>query len=63
MGLNHITIDLAPPRKRVGLGGPFRGNGPYGHGNVVYGLGPLIVTQAPRWPDVEGIEAIFARFS
>jgi uncharacterized protein DUF5677 len=61
-GLNHVSIDLAPPRKRVVLEAPLEGNGPYGMATVVYGLGLLIAAQSLDWPDAEEVERIFARY-
>lgn len=62
-GLNHVTIDLAPPRKRVVLEAPLEGRvSPYGMASVVYGVGLLVAAQALGWPDANEVEAIFARF-
>lgn len=63
-GLNHVTIDLVPPRKRVVLEAPLDGStGPYGMATVVYGVGLLVAARALGWPDADEVEAIFARFS
>lgn len=62
-GLNHVTIDLAPPRKRVVLEAPLEGNtGPYGMASVVYGVGLLVAARSLDWPDANEVEAIFARY-
>jgi hypothetical protein len=61
-GLNHVTIDLAPPRKRVVLEAPLESRGPYGMATTVYGVGLLVGAQALGWPDANEVEAIFARF-
>jgi hypothetical protein len=61
-GLNHVTIDLAPSRKRVVLEGPPGESSPYGMATVVYGIGLLVAAQSLGWPDADEIEAIFARY-
>lgn len=62
-GLNHVTIDLAPTRKRVVLEAPLgESTGPYGMATVVYGVGLLVAAQSLGWPDADEIEAIFARY-
>jgi len=62
-GLNHVTVDLAPPRKRVVLEAPLgESRGPYGMATVVYGVGLLVAAQALGWPDAEAVNAVFARF-
>jgi hypothetical protein len=61
-GLNHVTIDLAAPRKRVVLEAPLNGSrGPYGMATVVYSLGLLVASQSLGWPDPAEVEAILAR--
>jgi hypothetical protein len=63
-GLNHVTVDLAPPRKRVVLEAPLgESNGPYGMATVVYGVGLLVTAQALGCPDADEVEAVFARSS
>jgi len=62
-GLNHVTIDLAPNRKRVVLEAPLgESRGPYGMATTVYGVGLLVAAQALGWPDADEVETIFARF-
>jgi hypothetical protein len=62
-GLNHVTVDLAAPRKRVVLEAPLgESRGPYGMATVVYGVGLLVAAQALGWPDADEINAIFARY-
>jgi Family of unknown function (DUF5677) len=62
-GLNHVTIDLAPDRKRVVLEAPLgEGRGPYGMATTVYGVGLLVAAQALGWPDADEVETIFARY-
>jgi hypothetical protein len=61
-GLNHVTIDLAPPRKRVVLEAPLEESNPYGMATVVYGIGLLVAAQTLAWPDAEEINAIFERY-
>jgi hypothetical protein len=62
-GLNRVTVDLAPPRKRVVLEAPLgESRGPYGMATVVYGVGLLVAAQALGWPDAEKVNAVFARF-
>jgi hypothetical protein len=61
-GLNHVTVDLAPPGKRVVLEAPLGDSaGPYGMACVVYGVGLLVAAQSLDWPDADEVEAIFAR--
>jgi hypothetical protein len=61
-GLNHVTIDLAPPRKRVVLEGPLGESSPYSMATVVYGIALLVAAESLGWPDFDEIEAIFARY-
>lgn len=60
-GLNHVSVDLDPPRKRVVLEAPLDGRGPYGMATVVYSLGLLVAGQSLGWPDGAEVEAIVAR--
>ncbi len=63
-GLNHVTVDLSPSRKRVVLEVPLgESAGPYGMATVVYGVGLLIAAQSLGWPDADEVEAIFASHS
>jgi len=61
-GLNHVTIDLTPPRKRVVLEAPLGESSPYGMATVVYGLGLLVAARSLDWPDADAVEAVFARY-
>lgn len=58
-GLNHVTIDLEPPRKQVVLEAPLEGNGPYGMATVLYCFGLLFAAQSLGWPDADEVERIF----
>jgi hypothetical protein len=62
-GLNHVTIDLEPPRKRVVLEAPLGESSPYGMATVVYGVGLLVAARALDWPVAEEVNAIFERYS
>lgn len=63
-GLNHVTIDLGPTRKRVVSEAPLgESTGPYGMATAVYGVGLLVSAQALGYPDADVVEAIFARHS
>lgn len=62
-GLNHVTVDLDLPRKRVVLEAPLEGRAsPYGMASVVYGLGLLVAARSLGWPDAGEVQAIFARY-
>jgi hypothetical protein len=63
-GLNHVTVDLEPPRKRIVMKDVApTGNGPYGMATAVYGLGLLVASEALGWPDAAEVDDIFDRFS
>jgi Family of unknown function (DUF5677) len=62
-GLNHVSVDLEPPRKRIVMEDPaVSGNGPYGMATVIYGLGLLVAGQSLGWPETEEVEGVFDRF-
>jgi len=62
-GLNHVSVDLEPPRRRIAMEDVApEGSGPYGMATVVYGLGLLVAAQALGWPDAGEVERIFDRF-
>ncbi|HEX5608957.1 MAG TPA: hypothetical protein VFX45_02555 [Solirubrobacterales bacterium] len=61
-GLNHVTIDLEPPRKRVVREAPLGEGSPYGMATVVYGVGLLVAAQALDWPIAEEVNTIFERY-
>lgn len=61
-GLNHVTVDLSPTRRRVLLEAPLDGRGPYGLATVVYGLGILVAAESLGWSSGAEVEAIFARY-
>lgn len=62
-GLNHVTVDLNGPRKRLVMEDPLEGSrGPYGSATVVYGIGLLVAAQSLGWPDADQVEAIFDCF-
>jgi hypothetical protein len=62
-GINHVSIDLDPPRKRIVLEDVAQeGNGPYGMATVVYGLGLLAAAESLGWPGSAEIERVFEQF-
>lgn len=61
-GLNHVTVDLAPPQKRVVLEAPLDGlRGPYGMATVVYAFGLLVAARSLGWPEASEVHGIFDR--
>jgi hypothetical protein len=62
-GLNHVSVDLEPPRMRI-VTKDVRpeGNGPYGMATAVYGLGLLVAADALGQPDAVEVEHIFDLF-
>jgi hypothetical protein len=63
-GLNHVSVDLEPPRMRIVTKDVApEGNGPYGMATAVYGLGLLVAAETLRWPDAAEVERIFDRLS
>ena len=63
-GLNHVSVDLEPPLKRIVMEDvPPEGNGPYGMATAVYGLGLLVAAESLGWPDAAEVDRIFDRFS
>jgi hypothetical protein len=61
-GLNAVTEDLSPTRRRIVLQAPVEGRGPYGIATAVYGLGLLVAAHSVGWPSTAEVEAIFARY-
>ena len=61
-GLNHVTVDPTPTRKKVVREAPLEGSGPYGMATAVYGLGLLVSAQALGWPDATEVNAVFERY-
>jgi hypothetical protein len=61
-GLNHVTVDLDPPRKRLVLQAPLDGSrGPYGMATVIHTLGLLVASQSLGWPEADEVRAIHTR--
>ena len=57
-GLNHVTIDLASPCKRVVLEASLGESSPYGMATVVYGVGLLVAAKALGWPDADEVALV-----
>lgn len=61
-GLNHVTIDLNLPRRRVVRQAPLDGSrGPYGMATVIHGLGLLVAAQSLGWPAATHVRVVFER--
>ena len=61
LGLNRVTDDLSPSRRRIRLEGAEVGAGPYGMATIVFGLVLQVSAQALGWPLPSEIEEIFER--
>ncbi len=61
-GLNFVTVDPTPTRKRIVKEVPLTGTGPYGMATAAYGVGLLVSAQSLEWPDAEEVNAVFERY-
>lgn len=63
LGLNRVSDNIGPRRRRVRVETEYIGRGPYGMATVVFGLALFIAAAALGWPTKDQIEAVFARYS
>lgn len=59
LGLNRVTDDLDPRRRRIRLEGEYEGTGPYGLATVVFGLALFVAADAIGWPSSSEVHAVF----
>lgn len=61
LGLNRVTDDLSPTRRRIRMERADSGTGPYGMTTVVFGVVLHVAAKTIGWPSPRQIEAIFDR--
>ncbi len=61
LGLNRVTDDLSPTRRRIRIERTDSGTGPYGMATVVFGAALHVAAQTIGWPSADEIDAIFGR--
>lgn len=58
-GLNRVSVELGPTRRRIELESDYKGNGPYGAACVVFSLALYAAGETIGWPSRDEINLVY----